>query len=185
MITQTQTITEKFRPPQFYTLDQVRNHNSPGDLWMIIYNRVYDITDFAHSHPGGIEVLFDCGGVDATEAFDDVAHSDDAFNMLAPYFVGDLIPHEQIKYKKQPSHTVPSIYIENNDDTKPQKFVKSISNSKKSKSNTTSKKSKKGKKSSTPVEKLTIAILILLVIFSLILYVGVQKLKWTYHVHSS
>lgn len=31
-----------------YTLDEVRLHDSWGDCWIIIYDRVYDITQFLH-----------------------------------------------------------------------------------------------------------------------------------------
>lgn len=73
-----------------YTLDQVRKHSQPDDLWMVILGKVYNVTAFAHNHPGGVEVLLDCGGVDATGAFDDVAHSQDAKDMLEPYWIGVL-----------------------------------------------------------------------------------------------
>ncbi|EGV59963.1 hypothetical protein PSN45_002311 [Yamadazyma tenuis] len=82
-----------------YTCEQVKAHCQPKDLWMIVYNKVYDLTNFIELHPGGIEVMIDCGGVDATEAFDDVAHSDYALDMLQPYFVGDLVPWEHRPYK--------------------------------------------------------------------------------------
>lgn len=95
-------IIEKQRPLETleYSLSSVLQHNTPEDLWMIIYNKIYNITTFSTDHPGGVEVLYDCGGVDATEAFEDVAHSDDALNMLAPYFVGDVMLLEQKKYNK-------------------------------------------------------------------------------------
>ena len=57
---------------------------------MILYNKVYDITNFTSVHPGDVEVLLDCGGADATEAFEDVGHSDFAFQMLKPYLIGEL-----------------------------------------------------------------------------------------------
>ncbi|QEO23434.1 hypothetical_protein [Candidozyma auris] len=74
--------------PGVYSAQEIRKHSSPSDLWMTIHGKVYDVTAFAQEHPGGVEVLLDCGGVDATEAFDDVAHSDLAREMLEPYFVG-------------------------------------------------------------------------------------------------
>lgn len=40
------------------------------------------------SFSGGEEVLIDCGGIDATTAFEDVGHSDDAVEALEPLFVG-------------------------------------------------------------------------------------------------
>lgn len=88
---------------------EVCKHSSPDDLWMVVYNKVYDITEFAPMHPGGAEVLLDCGGVDGTEAFEDVGHSQDAFDMLLPYLVGQLpveeckkYAHEMILHEKPP-----------------------------------------------------------------------------------
>lgn len=83
-------MTGKKLPLPTITAEQVRLHSTQEDLWMIVYNKVYDVSKFAPLHPGGIEVLLDCAGVDATEAFQDVGHSQDAFDMLLPYLVGEL-----------------------------------------------------------------------------------------------
>lgn len=45
------------------------------------------ITD---GNSGGEEVLLDVGGQDATEAFEDVGHSDEARELLDGMFVGKL-----------------------------------------------------------------------------------------------
>lgn len=39
---------------------------------------------------GGEEVLLDVGGQDATEAFEDVGHSDEAREILGKFLIGDL-----------------------------------------------------------------------------------------------
>ncbi|KAI5952322.1 hypothetical protein KGF54_003188 [Candida jiufengensis] len=72
------------------SLKEIKKHDQPNDLWMILYNKVYDLTEFTKYHIGGIEVLYDCGGSDATEAFEDVGHSDFAVEMLKPYLIGDV-----------------------------------------------------------------------------------------------
>jgi len=41
-------------------------------------------------HPGGDEVLVEEAGKDATEAFEDVGHSDEAREQLKPLFIGDF-----------------------------------------------------------------------------------------------
>ncbi|KAH3666973.1 hypothetical protein OGAPHI_003423 [Ogataea philodendri] len=71
-----------------YTSDEVATHVSENDLWMTINDKVYDVTSLIDRHPGGSEVLFHCAGVDATAAFYDVSHSDNAFAMLIPCFKG-------------------------------------------------------------------------------------------------
>ena len=38
-------------------LNEIAKHNSASDCWMIINNKVYDITPYINSHPGGESVL--------------------------------------------------------------------------------------------------------------------------------
>eukprot|EP00959_Pyramimonas_sp_CCMP1952_P090083 1885972-Pyramimonas_sp.AAC.2 len=52
-----------------YSRDEVAQHNKDGDCWIIIDNRVFDVTKFARFHPGGKWVLFTVAGKDATEEF--------------------------------------------------------------------------------------------------------------------
>ncbi|AGO14271.1 AaceriAFL223Wp [[Ashbya] aceris (nom. inval.)] len=76
--------------PKLYTYQEIADHNSENDLWLIINGKVYDCTKFAEEHPGGDEVLIDLAGQDATEPFADIGHSDDAVKMLEDLYVGDL-----------------------------------------------------------------------------------------------
>ncbi|CAO3621132.1 unnamed protein product [Mucor hiemalis] len=80
-----------------YSLDDLSKHNTKNDLYMAIHNKVYNITDFVLEHPGGEEVLLDEAGKDATEAFEDIGHSDDARDILAKYQVGELDAESQKK----------------------------------------------------------------------------------------
>ncbi|XP_027870106.1 cytochrome b5 type B isoform X1 [Xiphophorus couchianus] len=75
---------------KYYTLEEVRMHNMSSDTWLIIHNKIYDITSFLEEHPGGEEVLLEQGGSDATESFEDVGHSTDAREMLQQYYIGEL-----------------------------------------------------------------------------------------------
>ncbi|CAO3625232.1 unnamed protein product [Cunninghamella blakesleeana] len=75
---------------QVYTLAQVNEHQSKGDLWLVVHNKVYDITKFVLEHPGGEEVLLDEAGKDATESFEDIGHSDEAREILEGYLIGEL-----------------------------------------------------------------------------------------------
>ncbi|CAO3632618.1 unnamed protein product [Cunninghamella echinulata] len=51
---------------KIYTHEEIAVHNTRDNLWMIIDNKVYDITPFIDEHPGGEEVLIDEGARDAT-----------------------------------------------------------------------------------------------------------------------
>ncbi|KKY20752.1 putative cytochrome b5 [Phaeomoniella chlamydospora] len=74
------------------TYAEVSEHNTKKDCYMVIHDKVYDTTSFVDEHPGGEEVLLDVGGQDATEAFEDVGHSDEAREILEGLLPGDPAP---------------------------------------------------------------------------------------------
>lgn len=71
---------------------EVAKHNTASDCWLIINDRVYDVTKAVGPHPGGQAILAGCGK-DATEMFfkrqDGTAHSEKAQGMLDKYYIGD------------------------------------------------------------------------------------------------
>ncbi|CCJ31110.1 unnamed protein product [Pneumocystis jirovecii] len=71
-------------------VSEVAKHASRNDLYMVIHKMVYDISRFISEHPGGEEVLLDLAGQDATDAFEDVGHSDEARDILKNFLVGKL-----------------------------------------------------------------------------------------------
>ncbi|CAG84528.1 DEHA2A05742p [Debaryomyces hansenii CBS767] len=73
-----------------YTLDEVSQHNTVEDLWVVYNGGVYDITKYIDEHPGGEEVVIDVAGMDATEAFEDIGHSDDAREILKGLLIGKV-----------------------------------------------------------------------------------------------
>ncbi|WVN90412.1 uncharacterized protein L203_105648 [Cryptococcus depauperatus CBS 7841] len=75
---------------KLYTLEMLAQHNTKESLWMLLHNKVYDVTTFMDEHPGGDEVLLEEAGRDATEAFEDVGHSDEARKMLPKMFLGEF-----------------------------------------------------------------------------------------------
>uniref|UniRef100_UPI00398F6161 cytochrome b5 type B n=1 Tax=Pristiophorus japonicus TaxID=55135 RepID=UPI00398F6161 len=74
----------------YLTMEEVKTHNGSKSTWLVIHDKVYDVTRFLEEHPGGEEVLFEQAGGDATESFEDVGHSTDAREMLTQYFIGEL-----------------------------------------------------------------------------------------------
>ncbi|KAH7288495.1 hypothetical protein KP509_31G028300 [Ceratopteris richardii] len=94
---------------KIYTLEQVSEHNTSKDCWLIISGKVYDVTKFLDEHPGGDEVLLSATGKDATDDFEDVGHSTTAKNMMEDYCVGlidaSTIPEKQTYVPpKQPAY---------------------------------------------------------------------------------
>uniref|UniRef100_A0AC34FAC2 Cytochrome b5 heme-binding domain-containing protein n=1 Tax=Panagrolaimus sp. ES5 TaxID=591445 RepID=A0AC34FAC2_9BILA len=83
--------------PQF-SRAEVLKHCSNRDCWIIIGNKVYDVTKFLDEHPGGCEVLLEKAGDDRTESFEDVGHSTDAREMSKDYYIGDIIDEEKQTY---------------------------------------------------------------------------------------
>lgn len=86
---------------QYYTRQEIQAHNVSGDSWLIIHDKVYNITSFMEEHPGGEEVLLEQAGSDATESFEDVGHSTDAREMLQQYYVGELHMDDRKKESKK------------------------------------------------------------------------------------
>ncbi|EKG11486.1 Major facilitator superfamily [Macrophomina phaseolina MS6] len=89
-----------------FTYSDVSEHASKKDLYIVVHDKVYNCTSFVDEHPGGEEVLLDVGGQDATEAFEDVGHSDEAREILDGLLVGKL--KRQAGDPEPKSHAAPS-----------------------------------------------------------------------------
>lgn len=56
----------------------------------VIHGKVYDLHEFKYEHPGGKEILDNHAGMDCTEAFDAIRHSEMAQNMMKKFCIGEL-----------------------------------------------------------------------------------------------
>nr|AGN29614.1 cytochrome b5-like protein [Acartia pacifica] len=83
---------------EIVSLAEVGQHCTYDDAWMVIYDKVYDVTDYMVLHPGGEEVMLEYAGYDATIALRGVAHSRAAFRALDRYCVGILPADERLNY---------------------------------------------------------------------------------------
>lgn len=61
------------------TAAELEEHNNEGDCWVAINGVVYDLTEFAEEHPGGIETIHELAGQDGSEAFNAI-HSEDVLD---------------------------------------------------------------------------------------------------------
>ncbi|XP_009792309.1 acyl-lipid (9-3)-desaturase-like [Nicotiana sylvestris] len=72
---------------KYITGEELKNHNKPGDLWISIQGKVYDVSDWIKEHPGGDFPLLNLAGQDVTDAF--VAyHPATAWQYLDKFFNG-------------------------------------------------------------------------------------------------
>mmetsp|Transcript_45 Transcript_45/g.79 ORF Transcript_45/g.79 Transcript_45/m.79 type:complete len:112 (-) Transcript_45:120-455(-) len=72
------------------TAEELHKHAKQSDCWVCIHGRVYDMTKFLNDHPGGVEVVLQVAGKDATKDWKDVGHSDYAAGLMREFYVGDL-----------------------------------------------------------------------------------------------
>ena len=78
-----------------YALSEVTEHDNVDDCWLVLNEKVYDVTEFVSSHPGGKAILEGCGK-DATELFETrpmgsgTEHSQRARTLSQKYIIGDL-----------------------------------------------------------------------------------------------
>lgn len=77
-------------------LDEVAWHDASNDCWLVIYDYVYDCTEFLKNHPGGQDILLEYAGRDATLAFVGTGHSAVARITLDQYKIGELPLKERI-----------------------------------------------------------------------------------------
>ncbi|KAK6920060.1 Fatty acid desaturase domain [Dillenia turbinata] len=72
---------------KYITSEELKTHNKPGDLWISIQGKVYDVSKWAKKHPGGEIPLLNLAGQDVTDAF--IAyHPGTAWKYLNQFFTG-------------------------------------------------------------------------------------------------
>jgi len=73
---------------------EAAKHNSQQDCWVIVYNKIYNLTGFSSFHSGGAGAIAPYCGKDGTAAFETKdgqgSHRQGDISILANYYVGDL-----------------------------------------------------------------------------------------------
>eukprot|EP01098_Paradermamoeba_levis_P006546 TRINITY_DN2716_c0_g1_i1.p1 TRINITY_DN2716_c0_g1~~TRINITY_DN2716_c0_g1_i1.p1 ORF type:complete len:475 (+),score=148.08 TRINITY_DN2716_c0_g1_i1:129-1553(+) len=77
--------------PMKISMDEVRQHNKPEDCYVIVKNKVFDVTLYLQHHPGGVDLLFRDAGGDATSDFEAGFHSKRARAILDKFYIGDVV----------------------------------------------------------------------------------------------
>ena len=76
-----------------YSREEVSRHDRADDAWVIVDGRVYDVTLFLDTHPGGIGVTESHLGTDISDVIrsEDVhKHTRTAFELMDKYCIGIL-----------------------------------------------------------------------------------------------
>ncbi|EGC37317.1 hypothetical protein DICPUDRAFT_77028 [Dictyostelium purpureum] len=78
----------------YFSLEEISTHNSLESCWMIIQNKVYDITAYIDKHPGGKNALLRFAGKDGTDNVQ--FHSAKMLQILNNcYFIGHVQKDQQ------------------------------------------------------------------------------------------
>ncbi|XP_064640959.1 cytochrome b5-like [Lineus longissimus] len=80
-----------------HTRDEVSAHCTFSSCWIIMKDKVYDVTTFVRKHPGGEDILLENAGGDVTSSFVDKGHSQEAYKLLEGYCIGILVEHERLE----------------------------------------------------------------------------------------
>ena len=77
--------------PAGYTMEQVKVNNSSSKCWSAINGKVYDLTNWIKSHPGGPGAITSLCGTDGTSSFNGMhGGSGQPASRLAGYLLGPL-----------------------------------------------------------------------------------------------
>lgn len=78
----------------FFTVSDVYNHNTKNDCYLIINNKVYDVSSYIGYHPAGSRVIASRCGKEVTGIFASI-HSNRAWDLLARYQIGAVSSGQQ------------------------------------------------------------------------------------------
>ncbi|EFQ33398.1 cytochrome b5-like Heme/Steroid binding domain-containing protein [Colletotrichum graminicola] len=82
-----------------FTRAEVEAHNNKKSCYVTIGANVYDVTDFAHDHPGGADLVFEYAGKDVEAILRDPTshpHSEAAYEVLDDSLVGFVINQKTV-----------------------------------------------------------------------------------------
>lgn len=83
------TVVQQPKELAFYSAKQIAEHSTKGDCWIIYQDKVYDVSGFAHKHPGGSKVITDLAGTDATDQIHQFHANGVVDKYLPTYCVGN------------------------------------------------------------------------------------------------
>ncbi|PYH34394.1 FMN-dependent alpha-hydroxy acid dehydrogenase [Aspergillus neoniger CBS 115656] len=94
---------------------QISEHKTPDDCWIVVDNQVWDVTDFLEEHPGGSSIILKYAGRDATKAYSEVHAPSVIKSHLSPERNMGVLDVATINedWLKQPPTQNPPLLLEN------------------------------------------------------------------------
>uniref|UniRef100_A0A7S1T8A7 Cytochrome b5 heme-binding domain-containing protein n=1 Tax=Compsopogon caeruleus TaxID=31354 RepID=A0A7S1T8A7_9RHOD len=78
---------------------EVAQHNTDESAWIAVDGKVYDVTDYIDSHPGGREMLLLSVGRDATDLFRSYhPFTDKPRRIMEKFYIGEMVTYEHPVY---------------------------------------------------------------------------------------
>jgi cytochrome b involved in lipid metabolism len=81
------------RIPRPFTWEELAELNERRNVHVAVRGKVYDLTTFVDSHPGGIYQMLLGAGRDVTQLFE-MYHDFSVYKVLEKYYVGELLTNE-------------------------------------------------------------------------------------------
>ncbi|KAB8274955.1 FMN-dependent dehydrogenase-domain-containing protein [Aspergillus minisclerotigenes] len=88
----------------------VAHHNKENSCWVVLYGKVYDVTHFLSSHPGGAQAILRVSGRDATDDFDPI-HPPETMDSIQSALIGSLSLDEKSSCATQTKDTSDKIDV--------------------------------------------------------------------------
>ena len=77
------------------TTTEVAGHNTDADCYLLIKNKVYDVSTYIGKHPGGKSTITNRCGKEVTGIFASI-HSNFAWDLLNDYYIGELVSDNSV-----------------------------------------------------------------------------------------
>jgi len=82
-------------------------------MWVVINDKVYNVTEYANEHPGGPIILINKSGKNASLAFEQASHSVNAReNVMPKYCIGKIDPNSTMEeWQKEAESSAPNVFL--------------------------------------------------------------------------
>lgn len=81
------------QPTHYHISDIIKRNNDQYGYWVIVNNKIFDLTEFKEIHPGGEKIVLDNAGRDGTHEFRRAEHHNnpEIMSLLSMYYAGEVI----------------------------------------------------------------------------------------------